>query len=772
MFSKFSTILQQAVDALAPESTPIEDFVYHWKCITNFYVENTDDKCPVTSTNIPSHMQQMLVILVEEESEREVGNTGPCMEYLLQHKLLETLHTLGRADCPPGMKQQVLRFFTSLLGRIQQPLLPHINVHRPVSRLVKVCGEVAAAPTETEEIAFLCTVCARLKQEPHLAHLFLRSKDDVKNKSSESKGTKSRDKVPDGENNEEKGDTTKKEAPSQTGADDNQNSNSAKSSDSPQSSRTSNGSSTLHSYTAKREGYDLVDSLLNLSKSEDGRVAVKACEGLMLLVSLKHKEAARAIVQDTALCYLLNLRLSSLFSALPNVMDPVDIDSIEAKWGLDSRSDDGHSFQGKRPLISFLSWFDYCDRLAAEGSTLECRERIAQSVREQFFETTLSSMLCGANEHGIVTSTAIFTKLFRLVECKALLREMLTFLLADAKKQEEHSLLLRILERCDHVSDDISIVSLQLFETVLRKNDSMAMDELVIKYLAERGYHASNPGNIVIQTETEELEWDLEPGLEETAAATSELHSDYLHVSNDIDHQAVMNVAKFNPRLHVQQAVNCYLNVLPDAAKSSQTFDDDSGHDSYLREAHRMYRDVQLVCNHFDWPNEFEDPERCTPVTTFSEGPFLRMLLSKISHVLDQPYEVNLVVTSIASRLCLVPHPLLHEYFVDPLTPLRPNVRSLYNTIQHVITELMARFARFPNFKHKLLLARKALIGNNESPIRTLSNSPPPHGQLNATRKRDSSNLLEGAIVLEEFCKELSAILFVKHHASTATANT
>lgn len=35
-------------------------------------------------------------------------------------------------QCPPGMKQQVLSFYTKLLAHIRQPLLPHINVHRPV----------------------------------------------------------------------------------------------------------------------------------------------------------------------------------------------------------------------------------------------------------------------------------------------------------------------------------------------------------------------------------------------------------------------------------------------------------------------------------------------------------------------------------------------------------------------------------------------------------------------------------------------------------------
>lgn len=58
----------------------------------------TDDKAPVTDTNIPSHLEQMLDILIQEEGERESGETGPCMEYLLHHKILETLYTLGKAD--------------------------------------------------------------------------------------------------------------------------------------------------------------------------------------------------------------------------------------------------------------------------------------------------------------------------------------------------------------------------------------------------------------------------------------------------------------------------------------------------------------------------------------------------------------------------------------------------------------------------------------------------------------------------------------------------
>ena len=40
----------------------------------------------------------MIDILIHEESQDDSGSTGPCMEYLLHHKLLETLYTIGRAD--------------------------------------------------------------------------------------------------------------------------------------------------------------------------------------------------------------------------------------------------------------------------------------------------------------------------------------------------------------------------------------------------------------------------------------------------------------------------------------------------------------------------------------------------------------------------------------------------------------------------------------------------------------------------------------------------
>lgn len=56
------------------------------------------------------------------------GNTGPCMEYLLRHNLLDLLVTLATSDDPPGMRQFVLQFVACTLTKLQAPILAHNSV--------------------------------------------------------------------------------------------------------------------------------------------------------------------------------------------------------------------------------------------------------------------------------------------------------------------------------------------------------------------------------------------------------------------------------------------------------------------------------------------------------------------------------------------------------------------------------------------------------------------------------------------------------------------
>ncbi|KAM9282071.1 FHF complex subunit HOOK interacting protein 2A isoform 2-T4 [Cariama cristata] len=729
MFSKFTSILQHAVEALAPSLPLQEDFVYHWKAITHYYIETSDDKAPVTDTNIPSHLEQMLDILVQEENERESGETGPCMEYLLHHKILETLYTLGKADCPPGMKQQVLAFYTKLLGRIRQPLLPHINVHRPVQKLIRLCGEVLATPTENEEIQFLCIVCAKLKQDPYLVNFFLEVIQDPvlhfhrrqsKLKAMASKGsasviTEDMIKGQDSLTSDTGQPIQPEETPSAAGAEQVEKEDDLlqQADDLSFSLDELNVASSPESSTVcPNQDYNLVNSLLNLTKSPDGRIAVKACEGLMLLVSLPEPAAAKCLTQSTCLCELLTDRLATLYKALPQSLDPLDIETVEAiNWGLDSYShkEDASAFPGKRALISFLSWFDYCDQLIKEAQKTAA-VAMAKAVRERFFIDVMEPQLMQTSEIGILTSTALLHRIVRQVTSDVLLQELVYFILGEHRDPEtltdinRHPLRHRLIEHCDHISDEISIMTLRMFEHLLQKPNEHILYNLVLRNLEERNYMEYKPlcqedkdvienGQIAgaVDLEEDPLFTDLSP---DNTLSTQE----WLSASPPVSPEHPKNDGK----TEVHKIVNSFLCLVPDEAKSSYHVEG-TGYDTYLRDAHRQFRDYCVICLRWEWPGSPRSLEKCNLEASFFEGHFLKVLFERMGRILDQ-----------------------------------------------VVGDLMVRIQRIPDFTPKLLLVRKRLLGLE------------PEGPI-----IDHMTLLEGVIVLEEFCKELAAIAFVKYHASS-----
>ncbi|GLD57814.1 protein FAM160B2-like isoform X3 [Lates japonicus] len=109
-----------------------------------------------------------------------------------------------------------------------------------------------------------------------------------------------------------------------------------------------------------------------------------------------------------------------------------------------------------------------------------------------------------------------------------------------------------------------------------------------------------------------------------------------------------------------------------------------------------------------------------------------------------QPYELNLQLTAVLSRLSAFNHPLLHEYLLNPYIHLSHCSRSLFSVLIRVMGELMQRIQQISNLTDRLLNHRRHLLG------------------LNHNTGLEHLTLLRGVIVLEEFCKELAAIAFVK----------
>ncbi|XP_015769924.1 PREDICTED: protein FAM160B2-like [Acropora digitifera] len=87
----------------------------------------------------------------------------------------------------------------------------------------------------------------------------------------------------------------------------------------------------------------------------------------------------------------------------------------------------------------------------------------------------------------------------------------------------------------------------------------------------------------------------------------------------------------------------------------------------------------------------------------------------------------------------------LQEYLLNATLPLAQDCRTLHSTLQNVVQDLRGRIQRLPNFQRHVITVRRQLMGVVTTP---------EHKSLS------ESNLLEAAIVLEEFCKA-SCIYFV-----------
>lgn len=104
---------------------------------------------------------------------------------------------------------------------------------------------------------------------------------------------------------------------------------------------------------------------------------------------------------------------------------------------------------------------------------------------------------------------------------------------------------------------------------------------------------------------------------------------------------------------------------------------------------------------------------------------------------------MNLLLTSVLSSLAAVPHPMIDWLCSTSLPTDSP--RNLYSTLQRVSTELQSHAERTPGMAVSIVEARRRLAGEETSDLLSM-----PH-----------NDLLEGAIVLEEFSK-VSLNIFVK----------
>ncbi|KAG7269001.1 hypothetical protein CRUP_033493 [Coryphaenoides rupestris] len=347
------------------------------------------------------------------------------------------------------------------------------------------------------------------------------------------------------------------------------------------------------------------------------------------------------------------------------------------------------------------------------GETLTRRTRLVLAhrlsgcVHQLWLTEALLPQLMSTGESAVLLSTVVLCRAVQAVRSAALLDRLVLFLLGSQSQPEDplathddgQALRERLIQQCDHISEEISMASLRLFEELLRKPHGDILPNLVLRNLKPRLYLSLAP------------------------AALDDRHTD-----SGEDHD--------------------FLCLVPQEVKSSQLVQE-GGYDSYVLDAQSLCEECSSHAPQDwpeDWPEDLPPPSSSSVAegSVFYEGHFLQVLFDRLGRLLEQPYDLNLQLTSVVSRLAAFKHPVLTEFLLDPYITLTPGARTLFTVLIRVIGELMQRVQVVPDVSDRLIRVRQKLL------------------DLDQHSREEHQTLLQGIILLEEFCKELAAIAFVK----------
>ncbi|KAK9509373.1 hypothetical protein O3M35_006704 [Rhynocoris fuscipes] len=743
MLGRFSTALQNAVDVLAPPPPLHEDFVYHWKKLMKHYLEVTNNKSiPIEGTNIPARLDELLKILIREDEEMHlIGHPGPCLEYFLQHGLLNLLVTLASSDQPPGIRQCILQFVSKFLSSIKTPVLGHTSIYPALQRLINQCDGCNPSPNELHEVQYLLGLAAIIRKNPNLVTVFTAASDDICCAGSSDNSTSKPTRRPSLCGSETSSLSTCLSEASSTTLEkclqhqqqlllqqqqqqlppNNPLFTSLATSVRSKNVRLVPISETTHltgTTTSEDNSSDdsrslavdesaqfsLLDAALTYIYSPDCSVRVKACQAIMLIASIPDEKAADVIISDTLFISRITTRLADLYHLVPLVVEPTQIDDLHVSWGMDTPSSECSNKDGSRQLAEFFSWFDFCDQLMIEAYPT-IREALAKEIKERFLTEVFA---VDALTHPLAIT--ILAKCFKIASSDLLNNTLCSWLIDDSSEREapEYKSLMSIkhtlLNNWNSHRADLVLETLRLFEVILERGHEMVLYSLILVYLNDGCYLKHK---------------DISEKFKKSEENTN----------------------------RIEKILNSFMTLVPVEVRSSEN----GGYEQYLAESQRQYSAVLASSMRSSASSKKQDIAVNKIRNKFYEGPFLRALFKSLSNIPNQPYEINLELTGLVSKLCLRPEEHLSRFLIES-TPeeLVPETVTVLSVLQDVVNKLVSAVMDRPQYQVLLKETRARLIGDQT--------------EENTLHKQDSwSSSFENIVVVEELCKELAAIAFVKY---------
>lgn len=747
----FGRVLESIEEIVAPSPTLFQNFEYNWKLLKIFYTKiKQNDKQHIDDTNIPFYMEQMLQILIKEEEEVKEFNrtknneiasankTAECMDFLLENKPLELLVDLAMNERPVGCRKWVLKWVKRYLTCLENPVIAHGSIFKPILKLMTVCKGHLASPYEIEEILFLEAVAGLIAKTPENVKLFIPSHQHSDCKTKGIFNTKPPKDNTLFEDNKIEPNIRRVSLMVSDDDDDLPTINEENSSDLKKSPNRK-----ASCICDEGDRFILLDAIMGYLESADSTIVVRACESILILVALKqlNNNCSAVNASLTELSHIMGEKLYQCAEIIPEDMDLSDIEECNINWGLFPK-DDNH-FIGRFQLTSFLCWMDFCDCLVKENILIA--ELLGMLFREQVLEKIVEPNLLELNApFGLV----ITAKIIKQCQSEVMSEEIATWLVGTEINGSD--CLLNIVIENAQDNQEVLLQTLQFVEALLDTPNERILHSMIFLYLSTRGYIDSSKSKEIESWSDEEESREKRRGSVENAMKSKTM--------------APNNILK---------VINNFLLLLPRQLMSESV---GTCYEEYMQDASRHYQNWIKKTSKFHWPIEATSPvrrvpSRSPPTTTeecddsgiseessFYEGPLLRLLFNQVRNMSSQPYEMNLASIAILSKLALLPHPYLHEILLGTEIPVANGASTLFIVIQFLSRKLLSEIPRYPDFSTRIRDTAKRLLTN-----------PPLAKESNEAKKEtdDSENLFEALIVLEEFCKELAAIAFIKYHHAT-----
>uniref|UniRef100_A0A1B0D1H3 FHF complex subunit HOOK-interacting protein C-terminal domain-containing protein n=1 Tax=Phlebotomus papatasi TaxID=29031 RepID=A0A1B0D1H3_PHLPP len=719
MFGRLSEALQNAADVLAPPPTPLQDFEYHWRIIKNFYGSDHDlPKVHISNTNVPFHLEELLQILIREQTSdqgKSELDSRECLEYLLEAKPLDLLVEKALSDTPPGIRVLTLSWLRRFLSCTEDPPVTG-SIFESIQKLLTLCNGNGSA-YEKEEILFLTTVAALVRKNPSYVNLFLPSHQHLVPLTSTLLGM-APTKPPKGN---PLFDCSKKDPKRISLVPDTAASTSSADQIDACDTNSSNRDSISSSKVAfscdcdgSEDRFTLLDSIVLYLDSPDHTVVVRAGEAALILTSLPTIDLSCGAVKsslDTFGTYLME-KVWYFCQRIPEDMNPEDIDDVSVSWGLTPRDSDAMDFIGRPQLVEFLAWLDYADCVAKECENLH--PNMSDKFRTLLLENAIEPSLLDTNAPFMLL---LIAKIIRQIHSAAFMNEIATWLVAEENISAivgGDCLLTILIENCQY-NTPLVFHTLLFVEALLENPNERILHGMLFCYLNRRGY--CDPAAQAVQTWSDEED----ERQKRRGSATIAVKSRTLAPAN------------------IMKIINNFLLLLP-----RQMLNESVGtcYEEYMKDANQHYRTWIKKTENFNWPVEavFPDkddptPECISPISgnfvpprgpkresqcndsgiseeNFYEGPLLKLLFRHIRNMATQPYEFNLGVIAVMSKLALLPHPYLHEILLNPEIAVAPGASTLWTVLQDVAKQLLLEIPRIEGFQQKIAQTEERLLTN------------------------------------------------------------